>query len=112
MEEKRSTKSDLELFTREITWDTTPTLSKFYSPIAFGAIGFGVAFAANLYSRRPLSSGMYIIDKSNDIALTNCKSILIHKHCLLIISESIIVFLGIQRYVAYTGLGIPRNDNF
>ena len=58
MEEKPTT-SDLELFTREITWDTKPTLSKFYSPLAFGAIGFGIALATNFYARRPLISGMY-----------------------------------------------------
>lgn len=57
---ERTTKSDLELFTREITWDNKPTLSKFYSPIAFAAVGFGVALAMNFYGRRPLFSGEFL----------------------------------------------------
>ena len=55
--ENPSTYSDLELFTRELTWDTRTTISKLYSPSFFGALGFGIALATNYFQRRPIMSG-------------------------------------------------------
>lgn len=49
--------SDLELFTRNLTWDSRTTISKLYSPTFFGALGFGVAVILNYFQRRPIMSG-------------------------------------------------------
>lgn len=56
--ENPSTHSDLELFTRPLTWDTQPTISKIYTPFVFGGIGFGIAILANFLQRKPVMSGM------------------------------------------------------
>lgn len=56
--ENPSTHSDLELFTRELRWDTRTTISKLYSPVFFGAFGFGVAVLTNYFQRKPIFSGI------------------------------------------------------
>lgn len=61
MLENSSTKSDLELFTREITWDTRPTISKFYSPAIFATLGFAFAAGINYFQRKPFLSGIFIV---------------------------------------------------
>ena len=58
MLENPSTKSALELFTREITWDSRPTLSKFYSPAIFAVFGFAFASGINFFQRKPVLSGI------------------------------------------------------
>jgi|ERR1711911_165108 len=58
MAEQPTHNSDLELFTREITWDTRPTISKLWSPLAFGILGFSLAAGANFFARRPVMSGI------------------------------------------------------
>lgn len=70
--ENSSTHSDLELFTRTLNWDTRPTISKIYSPVFFGGVGFGVALLANFLQRRPVMSGMYAtkVYSFNDRQLT------------------------------------------
>jgi len=59
MIENPSTSSDLELFTREITWDSRPTLSKFWSPAIFATLGFALAGGMNYFQRKPFLSGIY-----------------------------------------------------
>ena len=61
MVEKSSTTSDLELFTREINWDTRPTLSKIFTPAFFGGFGFSLAIFHNLLQRRPVLSGKFLL---------------------------------------------------
>ncbi|EFX69421.1 hypothetical protein DAPPUDRAFT_329128 [Daphnia pulex] len=56
--ENPSTHSDLELFTRELTWDTRTTINRLFSPTFFGAMGFGMALAMNYFQRRPMMSGI------------------------------------------------------
>merc|ERR1711911_15150 len=41
-----------------ITWDTRPTISKLWSPLAFGILGFSLAAGANFFARRPVMSGI------------------------------------------------------
>merc|ERR1711946_50786 len=53
-----STSSDLELFTREINWDTRPTISKTFVPSFFSGFGFSLALFYNLLQRRPVLSGI------------------------------------------------------
>ena len=60
MAEKSSTTSDLELFTREINWDTRPTLNKFFMPAFFAGLGFSVALLHNMLQRRPVLSGKFL----------------------------------------------------
>jgi len=58
MAQNSSTASDLELFTRELNWDTRPTVSKIFTPAFFGAVGFSMALVHNLLQRRPVMSGI------------------------------------------------------
>ena len=51
------TNSELELFTRELTWDTRRTLSKVYAPMWMGGMGFVLACATNWFNRKPMLSG-------------------------------------------------------
>ncbi|KAI9555966.1 hypothetical protein GHT06_018523 [Daphnia sinensis] len=56
--ENPSTHSDLELFTRNLTWDSRTTISKLYSPTFFGGLGFATAIIMNYFQRRPIMSGI------------------------------------------------------
>jgi len=58
MLENPSTKSDLELFTRELAWDPRPTISKFYSPAIFATFGMAFACGINFFQRKPFLSGI------------------------------------------------------